>query len=98
MRRRAVVLRPEADAEALQAHAWYEQRRSGLGAEFSEAMFETVSRIVEQPTAYQSVRGPIRRAVLHRFPYAFYFREDEDTIVVLAVHGRQHPGRWQERR
>jgi plasmid stabilization system protein ParE len=98
VRRRAVVFRPEAEAEALQSQTWYEQRRSGLGAEFGEAMSDAVSRIVEQPTAYQAVRGSIRRAVLRRFPYAIYFRVDRDTIVILAVHGRQHPGRWQVRR
>ena len=36
-----------------------------------------------------------RRAVLLRFPYAVYFRLDRETLVVLAVHGRQDPARWQ---
>ena len=38
-----------------------------------------------------------RRAVLSRFPYALYFRMTDDSIVVLAVHGRQDLSRWQKR-
>jgi hypothetical protein len=46
---------------------------------------------------FPSVRGQTRRAVLKRFPYAVYYRQTNDQIVVLAVHGRQDPKRWQSR-
>jgi hypothetical protein len=35
--------------------------------------------------------------VLMRFPYAIYFRVSDEAVVVLAVHGRQDPARWQAR-
>lgn len=69
----------------------------GLGTEFVEAVDDTVSRIAENPMAFPKVRGEVRRAVLPRFPYAIYFRLADDVVVVLAVHGRQHPERWQSR-
>ena len=50
---RQVVFRPEAEDEVLEAREWYETRRSGLGREFAEAVDEIVSRIVENPLAYQ---------------------------------------------
>lgn len=56
-----------------------------------------MSRLVDNPLVSPQVRGEIRRAVLQRFPYAVYFRLVEDDILVLAVLGRQHPGRWQSR-
>jgi hypothetical protein len=31
---RRVILKPAAEAEMEQAHAWYEQRKAGLGHEF----------------------------------------------------------------
>ena len=43
------------------------------------------------------MHGAVRRLVVRRFPYAVYFREVGDEIVVLAIHGRQDPKRWQER-
>jgi hypothetical protein len=46
---------------------------------------------------FHRVHGETRRVVLSRFPHAVYFRPSVDQIVVLAVHGRQHPSRWQER-
>ena len=94
---RSVRFRSEAEAEALEAQRWYEVRRPGLGTEFAEAVEHTLSRIAGNPAAFPKVRGETRRAVLPRFPYAIYFRSTDDSVVVLAVHGRQHPARWNTR-
>jgi plasmid stabilization system protein ParE len=94
---RPVLFRPEAAAEALETRGWYAAREAKLGQRFSDDLAATVLRVVARPAMFPRVRGEIRRAVLRRFPYAVYFREDPDTIVVLAVHGRQDPKRWQSR-
>ena len=95
---RRVSFRPEAEAEALETRDWYEGRRLGLGGEFRAALDETIEGIADNPTQFRLVRSETRRAILNRFPYAVYFRLDGNDIVVLAVHGRQHPRRWQSRR
>lgn len=92
-----VVFRPQADAEAVEVRRWYEARRQGLGDEFGAEVDAAVTRIAEHPHAYPRVRGETRRAVLNRFPYAIYFRATPEEIVVLGVHGRQDPARWQSR-
>jgi plasmid stabilization system protein ParE len=92
-----VSFRPEAEAEALETRDWYEGRQAGLGAEFRAALDETIERIADGPMQFRVVRGETRRAILSRFPYAVYFRAAGDDVVVLAVHGRQHPRRWQYR-
>lgn len=94
---RAVLFRPEAAAELSDARLWYAARQDGLGERFLQEVEAIVARIVEWPAAFPSVHGQTRRAVLRRFPYAVYFREVSDAIVVLAVHGRQNPQRWQSR-
>lgn len=94
---RAVIFLAEALSEALEARRWYESRRAGLGAEFAQALERTVSRIAENPAAFPRVRPGVRRAILQRFPYAVYFRIAKEDVVVLAVHGRQRPERWQLR-
>jgi plasmid stabilization system protein ParE len=94
---RRIVFRPQAEDEVLEVRQWYESRRVGLGSEFGEATAALVARVAENPLAFPRVHGEIRRAVLSRFPYAIYFRAADDDIVVLAIHGRQDPSRWQRR-
>jgi plasmid stabilization system protein ParE len=95
---RPVVFRPEAENEVLETRRWYEERQEGLGAEFASAVDAMVERIMTSPLAFPCVHGETRRAVLRRFPYAMYFRVLADgAIVVLAVHGRQHPSHWRTR-
>lgn len=92
-----VVLRPEAADDASEVQAWYESRRAGLGREFGVAIEALIGRIATNPFMFHRVHGEIRRAVLSRFPYAIFFRPSGDQIVVLAIHGRQHPSRWKTR-
>ena len=94
---RRVVFRPQAEEEALEARRWYESRRPGLGQEFGQAMDGLLARVVANPLAFPIAHHETRRAVFSRFPYAVYFRLDQDVVVVLAVHGRQDPTRWQTR-
>jgi toxin ParE1/3/4 len=94
---RAVVFRPQAEDDALEARAWYESRLAGLGREFGEAVDALVARIVDNPLLFPHAHGETRRAVLSRFRHAIYFRATDDHVVVLAIHGRQHESRWQER-
>jgi plasmid stabilization system protein ParE len=92
-----VVFRPQAEDDALEVRDWYESRSSGLGQEFRQELDATIERIAAGPLVFPRVHGETRRAVLRRFPYAVYFRVAETVVVVLAIHGRQHPTRWQQR-
>lgn len=94
-----LVLRPQAEAELLEARDWYEDQRPGLGSAFAADVDGALGGIIRAPLAYPRVQEEIRRALVRRFPYAIYFRAMPDEIVVLAVlHGRRHPRRWQSRR
>jgi len=94
-----LVFRPEAEAELLDARAWYEGQRIGLGDRFAAAVEATIVAILQNPSAYPRVHRDTRRALVQRFPYAVYFHPVGDEIVVLAVmHGRRLPRRWRSRR
>jgi plasmid stabilization system protein ParE len=94
-----LVLRPQAEAELLDARDWYEEQRAGLGGAFATEVDLALARIVQTPLAYRRVQGETRRALGRRFPYAIYFHATPDEIVVLGViHGRRHPQRWRSRR
>ena len=93
-----VRLRPEAEQDLADAAAWYEEQRQGLGHEFLDEVLTMLSSIAETPLMYPNVHRNTRRAVIHRFPFGVYFREESATIVVVAVmHGSRNPRRWKSR-
>ena len=94
---RQVVFRPQAEDEVIEVRQWYEARRPGLGKDFAAAVDQVIERILANPFTFPRGHAETRRAVLSRFPYAVYFRSLDEEIVVLAVHGRRHPRRWQTR-
>ena len=58
-----LVFRPEAEAELLEARAWYELQRIDLGRVFAEAVEATITAITRNPLAYRRVKGETRRAL-----------------------------------
>ena len=94
---RLVRFLPEALDDLIGTQRWYASREPSLGQAFAAAIAVAVQRIAQDPAAFPRVQGAIRRLVMQRFPYAVYFRESDDGIVVLAIHGRQDPKRWQGR-
>ena len=88
---------PEALDDVIEIQRWYASRQPGLGQAFAEAITAGVERIASDLATFPYVHGSVRRLVVNRFPYAIYFREAGDAIVVIAVHGRQDPRLWQDR-
>ena len=82
-----LVVRPEVDADLLQAEDWYEQQQAGLGREFLQAIREKLASLPHNPLLYRigSRRWQMRWAYPDRFPYRIIFRVIQDTIVVYAV-------------
>ena len=92
------MIRPLAQADVDAAVTWYEQQQSGLGSQFLDAVDQVFKRIRDAPAIFPVVSAGVRRALLHTFPYAVYFRETEETVVILAVlHLRRDPRIWQRR-
>ena len=95
---RGFIVRPLAEADLEQAANWYDEEQVGLGSRFLSDVDQVFERIRERPQQFPAVSGDIRRALLHTFPYAVYFRQTDETIRVLAVlHLRRRPGLWQVR-
>ena len=92
-------LNPEAEADLVEAFAWYEGQRPGLGSEFFAEVAQVLQRIEDAPLQHAVVLEDTRRAIVRRFPYAVFFIVDPDVIAVTAVmHGKRDPKRWQMRR
>ena len=92
------IVRPLAQADIDDAVTWYEQQQSGLGSRFLDVLDHVFKRIRETPLQFPTVSVSIRRALLHTFPYAVYFRETEQAVVILAVlHLHRDPRIWRGR-
>jgi len=74
------------------AAAWYRERIAALEQRFLAAARETADRIVARPLSNQIVVGTIRSARFpRRWPWSlFYVVNDDKSIVIGALHGRQH--------
>ena len=93
-----VALRAEAQAEFDDAFDWYEARRAGLGVAFATQVRDVFNRIAANPQLYPMVFAGVRMAVVPRFPYCVYYREEPTRIRVLSVfHSRRDPSIWQGR-
>ena len=96
---RPLLLEPEAERDIVEATAWYNAQRPGLGAEFFAEVRRAMKRVELAPERFAGVEGEIRRVLLHRFPYGLYYVIDSDLVAVIAcVHGRRHPDTWRTRR
>lgn len=93
-----IVLADEAQADALEAFRFYEQRREGLGERFRDHLDIALSRIQETPELYPVVHRDLRRTLVERFPYFVLYRVYPGLIFIVAVmHARQSPGVWKRR-
>ena len=93
-----VELRPAAAADVEDAAAWYESRENGLGYEYLEEVRTTLTAISENPERFPTVYRETRRALIHRFPYALFYRIlTRKVLVVACMHSRREPTRWKLR-
>ena len=93
-----VHLRPAAAADLEDAALWYDNQRSGLGAEFLAEVASSLVRISDNPRQFGILHRETRRCLLRRFPYGLFFRvSGEDIIVVACFHASRDPRRWQAR-
>lgn len=93
-----VVVRHGAEADVEKARAWYAREDQRLGLRFAQEFSRTVDRIAALADQFPEVGRGVRRALLHRFPYATYFIRREDVAIVIAVlHQHQRPGGWKPR-
>jgi plasmid stabilization system protein ParE len=93
-----VVYLPPAREELLRATRYYAQRAHGLRTEFLSAIRSAERTIVRFPESKPRVRGEIRRALLHKFPYSILYSIRGQMLVVIAVmHERRRPDYWLSR-
>ena len=80
------------------AVSYYDSQKEGLGDEFADEIWKTISRIVSHPLAWQPLSERTRRCLTKRFPYGVIFQARSDSILIVAImHLRRHPQSWRGR-
>jgi plasmid stabilization system protein ParE len=79
-----------AQTDYLEAIAYYEAQRPGLGREFEADIEEIFSRIQRHPEHFANATPTVRKARTLRFKFGIFFTVEGGEIGVLAVY---HPSR-----
>ena len=81
-----------------EAYEWYEEQRSGLGAEFLQALDAQFKLVTQTPLLYAEVRRGVRRTLLPHFPYGVFYASKGEIVSILAVvHTARSTRRWPRR-
>ena len=89
---------PEAEEEFDKAIEYYEECQQGLGLEFAEEVYATITRIIKYPEAWSVMSQNSRRCLVNRFPYGVLYQIKLGMIQIIAVaHLQRRPGYWKDR-
>lgn len=83
---RKIRFAEQARAEFVDAAAWYEEQRKGLGTQFVLMVEAKLSYIRKSPEIFPIAYGQYRRALVKRFPFAIFFEIVGESINILAVY------------
>src|SRR5215510_9802645 len=93
-----VIFHPEAHAEMIEQARYYENKAERLGADFLDAVEETMRRIVQSPNAGAVEQANIRRRLVAGFPFTILYEAQSEGIYIAAVmHQHRRPGYWLKR-
>ncbi|PSB20839.1 type II toxin-antitoxin system RelE/ParE family toxin [Phormidesmis priestleyi ULC007] len=89
-----------AEQELVDAAAYYEEQKPGLGLEYLEEVERAVNFLIRYPNAGLEIRGSVRRLMLPKFPYSLLYRVLKNSqIRILAVaHHKRRPKYWSDRK
>lgn len=93
-----IIFRSAAESELRDAYDWYEERETGLGADFMRCVDGCVQLVRRHPEIFPVVYKNVRQGVLRRFPYSLLYFLDGDAIIIVSVfHASRDPEIWKGR-
>lgn len=92
------VFHPEADAEYVEAAAYYAERGADLGGRFYDEIEQVIAEIDHAPHRFRLYDPPARRNLARDFPFAVVYLDEPDRVWIVAVMPlRRDPDYWKHR-
>lgn len=79
--------RPEVEDDVVDAVAWYDDKRAGLGDEFLLEYLGAIQRIRDNPLLFAIAANGLRPCRVKRFSYIVHFVLDGNNVLVVALMG-----------
>jgi hypothetical protein len=87
-----------AQAELMEAVAYYESQKRGLGSQFAEEVKRTIQRILQYPEAWSPISKRTRRCRTNKFPYGVIYQVRGEVLLIVAVMRlHREPRAWKDR-
>jgi plasmid stabilization system protein ParE len=64
---------------------FYESQDQGIGSYFLDSLFADIDSLMFYAGIHQIVNGGFYRMLAKRFPFAVYYRVEQETVLVYAV-------------
>jgi plasmid stabilization system protein ParE len=94
----AVVILPDAEAEARAAFHWYLERSPLAAHAFRTELFAMIDDLTSNAAMWPEHADGVRCVTLQHYPYTVFYEVTEDTATVLSVaHQHRRPGYWRIR-
>jgi plasmid stabilization system protein ParE len=76
----ALIIRPEAEEDVLEAYTWYASNSRELAERFTQALETCFFELQDNPLAYTVVYKTLRRFLLPKFPYSIFYLVEEGLL------------------
>jgi hypothetical protein len=93
-----LIFHPEAYEEMLESARFFEEKDAGLGFDLTDAIQESINRIIKFPLLGSIERRNIRKCLVRGFPFTILYEANPDHIFIAAImHQHRRPGYWSKR-
>ena len=94
-----IVISEIAQMDIEDATGYYEVRRKGLSRLFLLSIKDTFLLISRNPLMYAKIYKEIRRAVTKKFPYAIFYKinnQDKEVVIYRILSTYRNPTLWKQ--
>ena len=87
-----LVIKEEAYEDLQTAYDYYEEQKTGLGADFLEKIKERIAYLKKYPLHFNKVEKDFRQTLIDKFPYLIVYQLSGHEIIVYAFfHCSRNP-------